>query len=106
MRACVRAVRCEEESVERALPVRESLVNVKTALVNPSEVPCYMPAGCTRHSILSATSKTNPSRFTDYCTSIFLYKFLVLHAGYCTTSRVLDFLYIAGLLIIKSQCTQ
>lgn len=76
IRACVRACvqhKCEEESVERAKknPVRESLVNVNTALVNPSEVSCYVPAGYTRHSISSATSDTSPSRFADYYTRIF-----------------------------------
>ena len=55
----MRATRCEEESVEYWY---ETSVNVKTALINSSEVPCYVPVGCTRHGFSSATSDMNLSR--------------------------------------------
>ena len=61
IRTYMRATRCEEESVERVYWY-ETSVNVKTALINSSEVPCYVLVGCTRHGFSSATSDMNLSR--------------------------------------------
>jgi len=84
-RSGVRATRCEEESVERALLIYGLSMNVKIALVNSSEVPCYVPA--------------KSISFRGLLHEQYYYIFLSISrslSGYCATPRVLDFFIFCG----------